>query len=66
MFKTVGLVLTLNLYHANIYIFSYVRFYLLTINRKEEYNFSSRDLIEELHPIIKEALERRPEVSCVL
>lgn len=24
--------------------------------------FSSRELIEELHPIIKEALERRPEV----
>lgn len=26
--------------------------------------FSFRELIEELHPIIKEALERRPEVSC--
>lgn len=31
-----------------------------------EHHFSSRELIEELHPIIKEALERRPEVSCVV
>lgn len=39
----------------------------LALSAKNVYHVSSRELIEELHPIIKEALERRPEVSvCVL
>lgn len=54
---------TLNVIH--IYTHLSTLFYILFFVYLHVSFLSFRELIEELNPIIKEALERRPEVSAV-
>lgn len=53
---------TLNMIHTHSLVYLFGGFFYLYLH----VTFPSfRELIEELNPIIKEALERRPEVSAV-
>ena len=62
VFSTVGLGLTLVCLPQYIHIHI---IYVQLLFKRMYIIFFPRELIEELHPIIKEALERRPEVNCV-
>lgn len=49
-----------------IFLCDFFVFLYLAVQYPTDLQFLPRELIEELHPIIKEALERRPEVLRIL
>ncbi len=53
---------TLNVIHIYTLVHLFIYFFLVYLHVSF---LSFRELIEELNPIIKEALERRPEVSAL-